>query len=117
MYQVRVFNELVFNTDPNPGNLLITNDWDVWMVDFSRAFRVYKSLRNEKDLVKIDRDVYQRLKNLDAAVVRKELALLLRKTEIEGILARRDKIIEFFDRKVAEQGERLVFMRLPDRPQ
>ena len=26
MYQVRVFNQLVFNNDPNLGNLLITND-------------------------------------------------------------------------------------------
>ena len=29
MSNVRIFNELVYNTDPNLGNLLITNDWSI----------------------------------------------------------------------------------------
>ncbi len=43
MYQVRAFNALVYNTDPNLGNVLITKDWKLWMVDFTRAFRLYKN--------------------------------------------------------------------------
>jgi hypothetical protein len=39
IYQARVFTEIVYNTDPNLGNLLITNDWKLRMFDFSRAFR------------------------------------------------------------------------------
>ena len=38
MANVRIFNELVYNTDPNLGNLLITNDWGIRLIDFSRAF-------------------------------------------------------------------------------
>jgi hypothetical protein len=61
IYQVRVFTELIYNTDPNLGNLLITRDWKLWMIDFSRAFRLHKKLKNQKNLVCIDRHVYSGL--------------------------------------------------------
>ena len=36
---VRVFDQLIYNTDRNQGNLLITPEWKVWMIDHTRAFR------------------------------------------------------------------------------
>ena len=62
MYNVRVFNELVYNNDPNLGNFLITNDWRLRMVDFSRGFRRIKKLRNPANLTRIDRRVYEGLR-------------------------------------------------------
>ena len=44
-YRVRVFNELIYDTDRNKSNLLITNDWNIWLIDFSRAFRRWKKIR------------------------------------------------------------------------
>ena len=40
---------------PNLTNVLIGEDWKVCRVDFSRAFRLYKDLRNPGDLVRCDR--------------------------------------------------------------
>jgi len=34
-----IFQQLIYNTDQNMGNMLITNDWKLWIVDFTRAFR------------------------------------------------------------------------------
>ena len=42
---MRVFRELVDDTDRNQTNMLITEDWKVWMVDFTRAFRKTHELR------------------------------------------------------------------------
>ena len=42
---MRVFRELVDDTDRNQTNMLITEDWRVWMVDFTRAFRKTNALR------------------------------------------------------------------------
>jgi hypothetical protein len=39
MYRIRVFDELVYDRDPNLTNVLIGEDWTVWRVDFSRAFQ------------------------------------------------------------------------------
>ena len=53
IYQVRVFNELVYNTDPNQGNLLITNEWKIVLIDFTRAFRTHKKLRHPMNLLSL----------------------------------------------------------------
>ena len=47
---MRVFRELVDDTDRNQTNMLITEDWRVWMVDFTRAFRKTKALRAPEQL-------------------------------------------------------------------
>ena len=40
MYKVRVFDVLVYDTDANLTNVLIGEDWKIWRVDFTRAFRL-----------------------------------------------------------------------------
>ena len=45
MYKMRVFAALVGDTDRNLGNVLITNDWKLWMIDFTRAFRLWDELK------------------------------------------------------------------------
>jgi hypothetical protein len=49
MYKIRVFDQLVYDDDPNLTNVLIGADWTSWRVDFSRAFRPKKDLRNPGD--------------------------------------------------------------------
>ena len=114
MYQVRVFNELVYNTDPNLGNVLITKDWRLRLIDFTRAFRLYKTLRAEDNLgPRIDRRVYEGLKSLNQETLTRELGSLLEKPQIEGILARRDKIVEHFDGLIASRTEAAVICDKP----
>ena len=113
MYQVRVFNQLVFNNDPNLGNLLITNDWQIRLIDYSRAFRTQKSLRNPENLVRCDRRIYNALHELNADILNRELGDYLTKTEVRGILARRDKILKIFDAKIAAEGEASVICDKP----
>jgi len=113
MYQVRVFNQLVYNMDPNLGNVLITKDWQIRLVDFTRAFRWYKTLRNPKELSHIDRRVYDGLRGLTDEKLAAAMGSILKKPEMEGVLGRRDKILEFFDAKVAKEGEAAVVCGLP----
>ena len=108
MYQVRIFNELIYNTDANLGNVLITNDWNIRIVDFSRGFRTRKDLRSPANLVRCDRRIYNALHELDEETVKRELGPYLKKNEIKGLLARRDKILKLFDQKIAEKGEAAV---------
>ena len=41
MQLVRLFDQLIYNVDRNAGNLLISRDWRVWMIDHTRAFRTF----------------------------------------------------------------------------
>jgi hypothetical protein len=114
MFKARVFNQLVYNSDPNLGNMLITSDWKIWMIDFSRAFRTFKQLPEAEGLRKIDRSLYRGLSDLDRASLKREAGAYLTPYEIKGVLARRDKILEIFEGKIAEQGEAVVVYELAE---
>ena len=103
-----VFAQLVYDTDRNAGNLLISENWHLWMIDFSRAFRIYASLENPKNLVMCDRQLLQNLQQLNAAELEQKTKKWLTKDEIKGVMARRDKIVTFFDDLIAKKGEQAV---------
>ena len=90
MYKIRVFDQLVYDDDPNLTNVLIGQDFKIWRVDFSRAFRLYKDLRNPKDLVRCDRQLFEKLKALDANELAQKTKRYLSKDEVKAVMARRD---------------------------
>jgi hypothetical protein len=109
MYKVRVFTQLIYDTDrSNPNNILIGKDWEVYMIDFSRAFRLYHDLRNPEDLVYCCRELLEKLRALDAEEVEAKLGKYLNDMEVEGIMKRRDKIVDYFEKRIAEKGEGAV---------
>lgn len=108
MYKVRVFDELVYDTDPNLTNVLITKDWKVWRVDFSRGFRTWKKLRNAGNLVMCDKSLLEKLKALNEADLLAATKKHLSKSEVKGVVGRRDLIVETFNKLIAEKGEAAV---------
>jgi len=108
MFRIRVFDELVYDTDPNLTNVLIGQDWTVYRVDFSRAFRKNKELRGEKNLVKCDRQLFEKLKALKADELAEKTRRYLTKDEINGVMARRDKIVAKFQSLIAQKGEKEI---------
>jgi hypothetical protein len=105
MYKIRVFDNLVYDTDPNLTNVLIGEDWKLWRIDFSRAFRTYKDVKDTKDLVKCDRQLLEKLKALDANQLAEKTKSYLSKDEVKAVMARRDKIVAQFQKMIAEKGE------------
>ncbi len=109
MYKIRVFDQLVYDDDPNLTNVLIGADWTIWRVDFSRAFRTKKDLRNPGDLVRCDRQLFDKLKALDANELTEKTKHYLTKDEVKAVMARRDKIVAQFQKLSSEKGEKEVF--------
>ncbi len=103
-----MFAQLVYDTDPNLTNLLITEDWKIWMIDFTRAFRLQHDLQNPEDLVMCDRHLLEKLRQLNVTEVQEKTAGHLTKGEIQGVMARRDKIVKHFETLVAQKGEGAV---------
>jgi hypothetical protein len=115
MYAVRVFDQLIYNTDRNLGNLVIDKQWRMWMIDHTRAFRLMKGMRNEKDLVMCDRKLLASLRKLDEDTLNEQLRPYLNKSEIKAMLERRNVIVKFFDDAVVARGEGAVLYDLPAR--
>jgi hypothetical protein len=108
MYKVRVFDELIYDTDPNVGNVLITEDWKIWRIDFTRAFRLSHDLQNPKDLVQCDRGLLEKLRQLSYDEVLDRTKPHLSKWEVKAVMVRRDKIVAYFEKLIAQKGEGAV---------
>jgi hypothetical protein len=108
MYRVRVFDELIYDTDPNLTNVLIGEDWKIWRIDFSRAFRLSKDLKDSNNLVRCDRHLLERLRTLDGNQLAEKTKHYLTKDAVKAVVARRDKIVARFDQLISEKGEAAV---------
>jgi hypothetical protein len=108
MFNFRVFNQLVQDTDPNLTNYLITEDWKIWRVDFGRAFRLSRNLQSAKDLPMCGREVFAKLKALNREEVQARTRRYLTNGELTAMMARRDKLVAHFEQLVAQQGEAAV---------
>jgi len=105
MHNVRVFDQLIYNTDRNLGNLVITNTWKIWMIDHTRAFRIHERLDTPRNLLKCGRELFAAMKTLTREELDRELDDHLTKSEIKALLARRDLIVALFEDKTREKGE------------
>lgn len=110
---IRVFDQLIANTDRNQGNLLITPEWKVWMIDHTRAFRTSNTLIKPDTLKRIDQRLFTTLKNLNTVALKEQIGPWLRPEEISALLARRDAIIQFFEKKIRADGAESVLTGLP----
>jgi hypothetical protein len=90
---VRVFDELIANTDRNQGNLLIDTRWKVWMIDHTRAFRITNGLRDERRILRCERSLFRKLEALTAAEMKARLDDYLTPYEQAAVLQRRDRLV------------------------
>jgi hypothetical protein len=98
MDSIRVFDQLIYNMDRSQENLLIGTDWKAYMIDHSRAFRKWHTLRDAAAITKCSPDLLRRLKSLTRDGVARELAPYLTDEEIVALMARRDVIVGILER-------------------
>jgi len=107
MQTLRVFTELVNDTDRNLGNVLITPDWQIRMIDYTRAFRLTSAIR-EGEIARCDRNLLTALESMTLASLTKATDRHLTKFEIKAVLERRDRIVARVRQLVADKGEASV---------
>ena len=105
MYKILVFDQLVYDKDPNLTNLLISADWKIWRIDYTRAFKASKDVETPKNLQHCDRQLFEKLKALDANQLAEKTKHYLGKDEVKGVMVRRDKIVGILQQEIAAKGE------------
>jgi hypothetical protein len=105
-----VFDQLIYNMDRNQQNTLYDKSWRLWMIDHSRAFRLYTTLEDKRKLKRCDGRLLAKLKQLDESSLKEELGQWLERGEIKGLLARRDRIVAIFE----TLGPASLFTFLPE---
>lgn len=105
----RVFDCLIANIDRNAGNILVDDQWDLILIDHSRAFAA-NARPFEKEITRLDREMFERLKALDEATLMERLKpWIFGKGTVRELLKRRDKIVERLESQARERGEAAVF--------
>ena len=105
----RVFDALIANIDRNSNNMLVDDDWNLILIDHSRAFAM-NSRPFEEEITRLDRPLYERLKALDEATLLGRLKpWVFGKGQVRDLLKRRDRIVERLEKLAAERGEAVVF--------
>ena len=107
--RMRVFTQLAYDTDRNQGNILITKDWRVIMIDFTRAFRSWEELPEPLvTLRRCDRALLSAMRSLSKEQVRTTAGPYLTVFEVDALMARRDILVNHFDALIAKLGEAQV---------
>lgn len=106
--KMSVFAELVGDVDRNKGNIIYTKDWRVVMIDFTRAFRLHRELRNPQQLLSIERTLWQRLQAFTRDALRQATNRHLTLEETAGVMYRHQRLIDHYTRLISERGESTV---------
>jgi hypothetical protein len=106
---MKMFDDFICNKDRNAGNLLVDDDWNLYLIDHSRAFIGDKDLAVK--LEHVDRDLWDRIQALDEGQLTSALSKWVDKGGIRSMLARRDRMKMEIDKLVAANGEAMVFLK------
>jgi len=105
---MRVFDSVIGNVDRNTGNILYDEDFDIWLIDHSRAFMRNDETRYLPRVTGCSRQLYERLQTLTYEQLEPLLSPPLTVSEVRWLLRRRDKVIAHIDALIAERGEGAV---------
>jgi hypothetical protein len=112
----RAFDNLIANDDRNEGDILLAEDWRIFLIDHSRSFRTSrkyaKNLVNDekskggpKLMIQLPQVFCDKLKSLNVEMIKEAVGEYLTDKEIECVLIRRDLIIGWLDKRIKELGE------------
>ncbi|UCC39265.1 MAG: hypothetical protein JSV96_15925 [Candidatus Aminicenantes bacterium] len=116
-YLQRAFDNLIANQDRHQNQFLFTKDWRMILIDHSRTFS--SSSKYKKKLVydekykegptfimkELPRAFVEKLKSLNAEVIKEITEDYLTDDEIKFMLLRRDLIIKWLDKRIKKIGE------------
>ena len=110
--EIKIFEYLVYDTSlcmqEDLQDILITEEWKVWRVDFSQAFRPDPKLIEGCEITRCPRKLYQNLQQIEDKKIKSKLKKYLNKDEIDALLERKKIIIETIQKLIQEKGEAAV---------
>ena len=108
MSKVKSFDSLIYNTDRHQKNIRITEDWQIVLIDHSRAFRTTEELRDLDQMTIFSKSFLENIAKLDEGVLKERVGKYLTRFQIRSVLKRRDLLLERARQLVDEKGEERV---------
>jgi hypothetical protein len=105
--RMKMFDDLIGNSDRNKGNLLVDAEWHLFLIDHSRAFVTEPKLPQE--LQTVDKRLWERMASLDEPSLKTGMGRWLDSRQIQALLRRRDAMKKKIDALAAKQGNAIFF--------
>jgi hypothetical protein len=106
--KAKMFDNMIANTDPNLGNWLKDDQWNLMLIDHSRSFTGTRNMSHELDHV--NRQLWTKMLALDEPALTKALGAWLDKGAMRAMLQRRDRMKDVVAKLVKQKGEAAVFV-------
>ncbi len=108
--EMKLFDQLISNKDRYPRNYMVDGKWNLVLIDHSQAFWSTKELESDPEKLpeRFDRKMVEKLKDMELQSLRFRLDRLLLNPQIETITVRRDALLDYLNKLIAEKGEDAV---------
>lgn len=110
---MKIFDSLIYNDDRNHGNMLYDKDWKLWLIDHTRAFRLFDELPEPDQLERCERGLWENLQRVSDEALRERMKGLLNGAELKGLRSRIALMVEHFRALIEERGESGVLFTIP----
>ena len=107
--RMKMFDDFICNKDRNAGNLMVDDDWNLFLIDHSRAFITDKDLAVKMEHV--DPEMWNKILALDEPALTAAIGKWVEGGVVRSMLARREKMKIAIDKLVATNGEAAVFLK------
>ena len=100
---LRVFDNLIANTDRNPGNILLDSRGKVWFIDHTRSFAGQEELRNPDAITGCGSELWNRLREVTDDEIRVSVKGYIGPF-MDALLDRRDLLVELLNERIKDEG-------------
>lgn len=107
--RMKMFDNLIGNIDRNAGNLLVDEQWNLYLIDHSRAFVTDNKLPSP--MTRIDRTLWEKMIALDEETLTGAVGKWVDRGGIRAMLKRRDLMKKTIDDMLKGKPEALVFVK------
>lgn len=111
---MRIFDNLINNIDRNQNNMLVDPQWNLWLIDHTRAFGRDRDLPYPEAVLRCSHELWQSLQDIDEGEIRRLMEPYLIAAEIEGLLERREKLMSLLRHRIEQDGEDKVLFNYGD---
>jgi len=100
-----VFDNLIFNDDRNRENYLYDRKGKLWMIDHTRSFQTDDELPYVTGIRYLEHQLWEGLQKLESALVKKHLEKYLSPSQLESLMRRKEKLVEYIQDMILERGQ------------
>jgi hypothetical protein len=99
-----IFDNLIANTDRNPGNIIIDSLGKIWFIDQTRSFAGQTELRYPDKITGCSRTLWDRLQSVSDAEIQDAVGPYV-KNYMKELLVRRQLLVNAISTQIESRGE------------